>query len=286
MGLFRRGAIGLCLGLLCFVAQAETYRCTKDGRILITNSPCASIGAIDRNPNPVRSTQNIPAQAPAPPPPPVKALPVIISEPPPQVRRQPTASPPVRPKTPVAPKPPPSPATPWYLWPLLLVVIFVLAKKGTKKRWKKTANTSFQVEPKIQEEEVLPYKPAPLMSSYELEFFGRIRRALPEMVIFPQVPLAAFIRIDKRRAGREFFQNSYRWQNRIGQQRVDFLVCDPTTMNPVVAIELDDPSHDNNDARGRDDKKDKSLRDAGVRLIRWRVEMMPVESDIRASVML
>ncbi|WP_306607710.1 DUF2726 domain-containing protein [Azonexus sp.] len=133
------------------------------------------------------------------------------------------------------------------------------------------------------EEENLPYKQAPVMSRYELDFFEQLRAALPECEIFPQVPLAAFIRIDRQKAGARFHKNSYRWQNRIGQQRVDYLVCLRSTMEVISAIELDDPSHENEEAQSRDQKKDKSLMEAGVRLIRWRVEKPPTAETIRQT---
>ncbi|MCK6389644.1 MAG: DUF2726 domain-containing protein [Azonexus sp.] len=135
------------------------------------------------------------------------------------------------------------------------------------------------------EEEALPYRQAPVMSRYELEMFERIKVALPECEVFPQVPLASFIRIDAKRAGARLATNSYRWQNRIGQQRVDFLVCLRKDMSTVAAIELDDPSHESADAQRRDAKKNKSLSDANVALIRWRVEAMPVAGEIRQAFM-
>lgn len=131
------------------------------------------------------------------------------------------------------------------------------------------------------EDEELPYRQTSVMSRYELEMFERIKSALPECEIFPQVPLASFIRIDPQRAGTRLATNSYRWQNRIGQQRVDFLACLRRDMSTVAAIELDDPSHESTDAQRRDAKKNKSLRDANVPLIRWRVETMPNAEEIR-----
>jgi len=41
--------------------------------------------------------------------------------------------------------------------------------------------------------------------------------------------------------------------NRIAQKHLDFLVCDATTMQPVLGIELDDASHQRSD-RGKRDK--------------------------------
>lgn len=132
-------------------------------------------------------------------------------------------------------------------------------------------------------DEVLPYRQAPVMSKYELALFDRLKAALPECEIFPQMPLASFIQIDKKRAGSDYFSNSYRWQNRIGQQRVDFLACLRQDMSIISAIELDDPSHEAADAMLRDQKKNKSLKDANIPLIRWRVEAMPDVQEIRQT---
>lgn len=133
----------------------------------------------------------------------------------------------------------------------------------------------------VGEDEELPYRQAPVMSRYELEMFERIKTALPECEIFPQAPLASFIRIDPQRAGKRLATKRFHWQNRISQQRVDFLVCLRRDMSTVAAIELDDPSHESDEAQRRDAKKDKSLNDANVPLIRWRVEAMPEAEEIR-----
>ena len=134
-------------------------------------------------------------------------------------------------------------------------------------------------------DEILPYRRGRIMSPYEEDLFWRLRAALPECEIFPQAPLASFIEIDRQRAGDRYFSNSYRWQQRISQQRVDFLVCDGEDLSVVAAIELDDPTHGSADAMARDAKKNKSLRDAHIPLIRWRVEAMPDQQKIRQTFM-
>lgn len=65
------------------------------------------------------------------------------------------------------------------------------------------------------------------------------------------------------------------------QQRVDYLVCLKSDLRVVAAVELDDPSHDREEAESRDLKKSKSLSEAGISLVRWRVEAMPGEDEIR-----
>ncbi len=56
--------------------------------------------------------------------------------------------------------------------------------------------------------------------------------------------------------------------NRISSKHVDFLLCDSSTMTPVVAIELDDASHKREDRRQRDEFVDNALHAAGLPLVR------------------
>jgi len=49
-----------------------------------------------------------------------------------------------------------------------------------------------------------------------------------------------------------------RWRNKLDRKHVDFVLCDPVTMRPRVAIELDDRSH----ARPRRQERDALLNDA------------------------
>ena len=56
--------------------------------------------------------------------------------------------------------------------------------------------------------------------------------------------------------------------NKISQKHLDFVLLDPQTLIPVMAVELDDSSHKSSAAKKRDDVKDKALRDAGLKLVR------------------
>ena len=68
--------------------------------------------------------------------------------------------------------------------------------------------------------------------------------------------------------------------NRISRMSIDFVVCD-AQLNTLVAIELDDPSHDRNSGKERDLKKDTVLATAGVRLVRIRVETIPSLDELK-----
>lgn len=265
--------------------SAGVYTCVRDGKPLLTDRPCESAAAPSAALNVAR-------------PPVISASETGLAE---RRDRQPAEAP-----TRAAPQAASNPASK----PAAVVTtiaqqlalyaavifgglgIFHYLRRTSQGQWRATPSAErLEPDPSTPEAdglrvsavdgETLPYRAAPLMSRYEQVFFQRLREALPEYEIFPQVPLAAFIRVDRKKAGKNYWLNSYRWQNRIGQQRVDYLVCHKDAVTAVAAIELDDPSHEAEEANERDTKKNKSLADAAVRLIRWRVERMPKAEDIR-----
>ncbi len=50
-------------------------------------------------------------------------------------------------------------------------------------------------------------------------------------------------------------KNFYKWFSKISQKHVDFLICDKNLV-PIMAIELDDKSHESEKARKNDYFKD------------------------------
>ena len=57
--------------------------------------------------------------------------------------------------------------------------------------------------------------------------------------------------------------------NHYKQKHVDFLLCDPDTMQPKLAVELDDRSHRREKTRQRDALVEQLYRDACLPLMRW-----------------
>lgn len=55
--------------------------------------------------------------------------------------------------------------------------------------------------------------------------------------------------------------------NRIAQKHVDFLLCDPATMKPLAAVELDDSSHRRDDRAERDAFLDRAFEAAALPLL-------------------
>lgn len=122
---------------------------------------------------------------------------------------------------------------------------------------------------------VWPFYPKRPLSEVEQTFYWRLTKSLPEYVILPQVQLSRFLGV---KHGHAF----HAWNNRINRMSVDYLICRKDFFI-VAAVELDDATHGRPDRIQADAKKDKALRDAGLRLIRWPVMPLPDSSIIRAA---
>lgn len=58
------------------------------------------------------------------------------------------------------------------------------------------------------------------------------------------------------------------YTNKVDRKHVDFLLCDPKTIHPLVGIELDDKSHKRSDRKTRDDFVEMVFRAAQMPLLR------------------
>lgn len=125
-----------------------------------------------------------------------------------------------------------------------------------------------------------PYYSKNPLTPTEATFYELLVQALPEHVVLAQVQLSRFIGVDRYKARGNF----YRWFNPIAQQSVDYLICD-RSFKVVAAIELDDKTHDNEDAIRRDDKKNGNIAAAGIRLLRWHAEQLPTTDEIQEKVL-
>lgn len=111
----------------------------------------------------------------------------------------------------------------------------------------------------------LPYRSrTTLLSQGETAFFQPLRRALRgEYLIMSKVRLADLVRC-----------SAADWHGGFGgaisQKHVDFVLCDPHTTRFVLAVELDDRTHDKPYRRKRDLFVNAALRKAGINLLRVR----------------
>jgi len=62
------------------------------------------------------------------------------------------------------------------------------------------------------------------------------------------------------------------YTNKIDRKHIDFLLCDPITVKPLLGIELDDKSHQKSDRKERDEFVEKVFNAANLPLIRIKVQ--------------
>jgi hypothetical protein len=117
------------------------------------------------------------------------------------------------------------------------------------------------------------YQVIPIMTANEIEFFGRLCRALPDYHVFPQVAMAALIRpSNTSKNNRGAF-----WK--ISQKHVDFTIFNKD-MKLVCIIELDDRMH----LAAKDKERDAITESAGIRTLRWQSKTKPSEEVIRSAI--
>ncbi len=115
------------------------------------------------------------------------------------------------------------------------------------------------------------YRARQPMTDNELEFFGRLVKAVPEHFIFPQVAMSAILQTtetDRKKA--------YGDHLRIAQQRVDYLVC-RADGSIVAVVELDDKTHQ----AAKDKVRDERLHQAGIRTLRFESRRKPAVPALR-----
>ncbi|MCX6029739.1 MAG: DUF2726 domain-containing protein [Chloroflexi bacterium] len=89
-----------------------------------------------------------------------------------------------------------------------------------------------------------------------------------QYVVFAKVRLGDVLFLANEPGNRKYHNNQ------IQCKHLDFVLCARGTYKPLLAIELDDSSHDKYDHRERDEFKDKICADAGLKLWRERIKPM------------
>lgn len=127
---------------------------------------------------------------------------------------------------------------------------------------------------------IWPFAPTPIMTDTEVLFFHKLKDALPEYHIFVQVQLSRIIEANSEETSERSF-----WFNRICRQSVDYVITDIDGQTTLVAIELDDWTHNSKSRQKADDKKDKALASAGIAIVRFDAERMPNADMLRYELM-
>jgi len=126
----------------------------------------------------------------------------------------------------------------------------------------------------------LPYKRKDyLLTKAERSFYGVLQHAVAgQYLIFAKIRVADLLWMPK---GTESRQSHF---NKIQAKHIDFVLCDNDTVRPLLAIELDDSSHDTAKRQSRDGFVDEALKAAGLPLLRVRARAAYNVEEVKASI--
>jgi hypothetical protein len=123
----------------------------------------------------------------------------------------------------------------------------------------------------------LPYsKRKYFFSRAERSFYEVLHRLVPDHTVFAKVRLSDVVYVNRGTTERQSFLN------RIIQKHVDFILCDGA-LSPILAIELDDSSHDSASRSERDEFVDSVLAAAGLPLLHVRAKHGYVLEEVRQT---
>lgn len=115
-----------------------------------------------------------------------------------------------------------------------------------------------------------------LLSKAEVAFHKVLLEAVPEAPIFPKVRVADVMDAAERYSG-DFL--------RISQKHFDWVLCHPVSFEPLIAIELDDSSHQWSHKQQKNDQvKDDAAREAGIHLLRFPWQRSYDQAQIRERI--
>jgi Protein of unknown function (DUF2726) len=155
-------------------------------------------------------------------------------------------------------------------------VVAFLVMRGRKTRDPEEA--SDRKRPRGEEIDTLaawPPEVTRLLTSGERGAHEVLVKALPECMVFAQVPLARFIKVPRRHSYAE-------WLTRVGHLCADFLVCDRATL--VIGVVLLQTMRDSERTERRRTRMARVLKAAGVKVFIWREESLPDAEKARDQI--
>ena len=125
-----------------------------------------------------------------------------------------------------------------------------------------------------------PYeKRSSVMTHNEQEFYRALLSAAGrDFDVFAMVRMADLLTVRNGIAKRQS------WQSRINCKHIDFVLCDMETQRPLLAIEVDDRSHQRKDRQERDYFVDRAFDAAGLPLLRIQATRNYSADELRPAV--
>lgn len=116
------------------------------------------------------------------------------------------------------------------------------------------------------------FKAKAVLTPNETEFYGRLRKSLPQYEVLPQVAMGAILDV----ALPEGHPDYWAIRQLFSQKICDFLVCERGSLRLLAVVELDDRTHN----AAKDAHRDALLAQAGIRTIRWDSRRKPTREKI------
>lgn len=125
-----------------------------------------------------------------------------------------------------------------------------------------------------------PYRKKPaVMTRNEQEFYHALLGAAGGSYdVFGMVRIADLLEVEKGTSKRQS------WQNRINCKHIDFVLCDRETQEAILAIEVDDRSHERRDRQDRDYFVDRAFDAAGLPLLRVKATRSYSTKELRKAI--
>ena len=126
----------------------------------------------------------------------------------------------------------------------------------------------------------LPYRKKDyLLTAAERSFYEVLCSVLDgQLLVFAKVRLADLVYMPKGTANRQTHFN------RIQSKHVDFVLCTRDKLSPVLVIELDDASHEEESRRDRDTFVDAALTAAGLPILHIPAKISYVPAELAAAI--
>lgn len=143
-----------------------------------------------------------------------------------------------------------------YLVLIFIAAIFIILSIKNKSNNKK------------DELQIYPFKKKYILTKNEYKFYKELRQLTDPKgyQVLTKIRLADIIDVDKSKIeNNEYFK----YFNKIQSKHIDFVICDKD-LNLLMAVELDDNSHNSDKAKKSDDFKNKVLESADIKLVRCR----------------
>lgn len=147
---------------------------------------------------------------------------------------------------------------------IILLIAVVVVIYLWKNRNNKGGSSNEVFEESVDEEKLPYYKNKYLLTKAENNFYKSLKIAMKDedYYICPKVRIADVLNIGKTDKRQAYF-------NKINRKHIDFLLCkDDKFFNPIMAIELDDSSHNAKNRVERDDFVDNAFKSAKLPLYR------------------